>query len=528
MENLPAENKPNPIITMDESKGMVPRNFDGLWRMSCIFADSGLMPKGLQRKESVFVAIQMGLEIGLSPMQAIQNIAVINGRPSVWGDSVLALVRSSGLLEFFKEELLGDLAGGSCLARCTAKRKGDDEPTIREFTQADAKMAGLFGKDIWRAYPKRMLQMRARSWALRDAFSDVLKGVRVAEEQMDATDAVTLQQNDLGGYEADIPEAGASTQNADMSIYGVPEPAKTKQVKVADDGGSEPAGANRYNGSNSQPPEGHTDGESHTGPGQANEATPIDWDPREAPLMSRYVPKKEAVLKAVAGDMGIDFAGLKTNREIHWNILYTQAKKFSVPVDNRNPDEIAREAIFLQVYFKGVVQSDREDPEVGTGDADSHLSPRDRFVHALNDHGADGFDIGNIGAYVHEVAMKTDRTVAEVYESASKSMVTFLSYFNTWLNSRNDQAQGVEPDAGEDSQQEDIQDTSDDEGQETEDLEIRNNLRDQLVLLRHKEEDRYKNVTNALVNSGQLPGTSLSEWSTDQMHDVIDAINDKF
>ena len=62
--------------------------------------------------------MQWGAEIGLQPLQAMQNIAVINGRPSLWGDAVLALVRSSGLLEQFEETQTEDMA------TCTVKRKG--------------------------------------------------------------------------------------------------------------------------------------------------------------------------------------------------------------------------------------------------------------------------------------------------------------------------------------------------------------------------------------------------------------------
>src|ERR1051325_3957629 len=63
-------------------------------------AKSDLAPKDFKDKpQNVLIAMQMGLEVGLSPMQAIQNIAGINGRPSVWGDSVLALYQNHKDLE---------------------------------------------------------------------------------------------------------------------------------------------------------------------------------------------------------------------------------------------------------------------------------------------------------------------------------------------------------------------------------------------------------------------------------------------
>ena len=79
------------VIEMGAGGALMPRNFEGLYRMSQIMSASGMMPKGMERIEAVFVAIQMGLEVGLSPMQAVQNIASINGRPSIWGDAMLGL-----------------------------------------------------------------------------------------------------------------------------------------------------------------------------------------------------------------------------------------------------------------------------------------------------------------------------------------------------------------------------------------------------------------------------------------------------
>ncbi len=181
---------------------LMPRNFEGLYRISEIMSASGLMPKGIDTPAAVFVAVQMGLEVGLSPMQAVQNIAVINGRPSMWGDAVLALIRSSGVLEDFDEYLEND--NGSTVAVCTAKRKGQSKPITRRFSMADAKQAGLTGKTgPWSQYPKRMLQMRARSWALRDGFGDVLKGLRVAEEVMDYDIDMGVTSN--GTYAAPAP-----------------------------------------------------------------------------------------------------------------------------------------------------------------------------------------------------------------------------------------------------------------------------------------------------------------------------------
>jgi hypothetical protein len=123
------------------------------------------------------------MEVGLTPMAALQSIAVVNGRPSVWGDGAIGLVRSSGLLEEFEEGLKGE--GDSRIAFCRVRRRGED-PLERTFSWDDAKKAGLTTKTgPWQAYPNRMLVMRASAFALRDAFADVLRGLSIREEQED-------------------------------------------------------------------------------------------------------------------------------------------------------------------------------------------------------------------------------------------------------------------------------------------------------------------------------------------------------
>lgn len=157
-----------------------PRNFEQALQFSEYLAESDLVPKDFKgRPGNCLIAIQWGAELGLKPMQAMQNLAVINGRPSLWGDAVIALVRSSPLCEWVIESDDGHTA------TCRVKRRGEPEQS-RTFSMDDAKAAGLAGKQgPWAQYPKRMRQMRARAFALRDVFPDVLRGLPVAEEVMD-------------------------------------------------------------------------------------------------------------------------------------------------------------------------------------------------------------------------------------------------------------------------------------------------------------------------------------------------------
>jgi hypothetical protein len=161
------------------NRGVELRSFDEMARFCKAVVNSNLAPKTFQSPEAVMVAIQHGMELGLAPMQALQSIAVINGRPVIWGDAALALATAHPDFEDIDE------TSKDGTAICTVKRKGRTAVT-REFSEADAKRAGLLGKaGPWTQYPKRMLQMLARAFAIRDAFPDALKGVGIREEISD-------------------------------------------------------------------------------------------------------------------------------------------------------------------------------------------------------------------------------------------------------------------------------------------------------------------------------------------------------
>lgn len=167
------------------SQGFAPVTLDEAMKFSEMLAKSSMVPRQYQGKaEDILVACQWGREIGLAPMQALQNIAVINGKPSVYGDAAMALVQASPVCENIEEYMEGD-GTENPVAVCIAHRKGRS-PVKVTFSVQDAVRANLWGKQgPWTQYPKRMMQMRARGFALRDAFPDVLKGLITAEEAQD-------------------------------------------------------------------------------------------------------------------------------------------------------------------------------------------------------------------------------------------------------------------------------------------------------------------------------------------------------
>ncbi len=148
----------------------------------------GLAPKGVGRPEAVAAIIEVGRDIGLPATQAIANIKVVGGRPSIYGDAALAMVRASGLMIDFAETFDGE--GDEYSAVCRTHRAGAKEPRVSRFSVADAKRAKLWRKEgPWTEYPERMLMFRARGFNLRDEFGDVLCGLIFVEEAMDTPGA---------------------------------------------------------------------------------------------------------------------------------------------------------------------------------------------------------------------------------------------------------------------------------------------------------------------------------------------------
>lgn len=180
--NLPVHQQPSTALAPQQRQqfDLSPQTFEQALTFCDYLAESDLVPKDFKGKPAnCLIAMQWGAELGLKPLQALQNLAIINGRPALWGDAVIALVRSSPLCEYITETDDGKVA------TCRVKRRGETEE-IRTFSMDDAKAAGLQGKQgPWTQYPKRMRQMRARAFALRDVFPDVLRGMPIAEEIMD-------------------------------------------------------------------------------------------------------------------------------------------------------------------------------------------------------------------------------------------------------------------------------------------------------------------------------------------------------
>ena len=202
-------------IPLAPGKAVALQNIGNAFALAELTVKAGFAPKG-SSVESAVVAMIHGAKLGLDPLAAVQGIAVVNGRPTLWGDQLAAAVKGSSVFGGEKVEYVG--SGDDAGVQFAVWRKGEeDNPTVETFTVRDAKRAGLWGKaGPWTQYPRQMLFNRARAFAYRHAFPDALMGMRFREEEEDAAQTAdglrpVAPVQTIGGVPADEAREEART-----------------------------------------------------------------------------------------------------------------------------------------------------------------------------------------------------------------------------------------------------------------------------------------------------------------------------
>lgn len=185
VQRIETKTLPAPMVRRSPNLVLKFASFSEAMEAASLFAQSQMVPQSYRgRPADIVLAWQYGAELGLMPMQALQSVAVINGRPALWGDGLLAICQAHPDWEGMDEDDL-PTAKKNEKATCVVRRRGR-KPCSETFSMADAEKAGLLNKKgPWQTYPARMLQMRARGFALRNAFADALRGFSSIEEMMD-------------------------------------------------------------------------------------------------------------------------------------------------------------------------------------------------------------------------------------------------------------------------------------------------------------------------------------------------------
>ena len=178
----------NQLTTMKGNvTAIVPQSIEDVFRVSKGVVMSGLAPDALVKGKdhdgavaAIAIAIMSGAELGLKPMVALRSFTVINGKPALYGDGLINVIRQSGRAAYLRTGC-DKREDGKLVGWCEAKRSDTEEEKRVEFGQEDAVRAGLWqngGNSPWAKYPQRMLAWRAAGWCLRELFGDVLGGIR--------------------------------------------------------------------------------------------------------------------------------------------------------------------------------------------------------------------------------------------------------------------------------------------------------------------------------------------------------------
>lgn len=147
-------------------------------------AESGLLPKQYRKSpENVLYAVEYGRGLGLNPIQAMNSVHVIEGKPSPSSGLIGAMVRKAG----HKLRVRVERGQSGPVAIAQIIRSDDPEWTFESRWDMDrARRAGVAGKQVWKAYPEAMLKARAITEVAREACEEALLGFSHSAEEMGA------------------------------------------------------------------------------------------------------------------------------------------------------------------------------------------------------------------------------------------------------------------------------------------------------------------------------------------------------
>ena len=172
---MTSEAKATALARIEAPRPIEPTNMEELERLCAAAAKTGFF--GAKSPEQALLIAMSGRDLGLSYSQALRAFHVIEGKPTLSADGMIAacLLRRD-VCEYFRT-----LESSNERATVETKRAGSP-PQKLSFSMDDAKRAGLHGKQNWTKYPSRMLLSRARAALARDVYPDLLLGLDDPDE----------------------------------------------------------------------------------------------------------------------------------------------------------------------------------------------------------------------------------------------------------------------------------------------------------------------------------------------------------
>lgn len=169
---------------------------DKLMEMADMLSKSNILPVMYQRRpENCFVALDMASRMGLSPMIVMQNLDVIQGKPSWRGSAIASMVRTSNQFTNVELNFVGEEGKDSWGAYVSATRVSNGKVLKGStVTIAMAKKEGWYqkGGSKWQTIPELMLSYRAYAFFGRVYCPEIMMGLQSAEEVEDVTTKKTV------------------------------------------------------------------------------------------------------------------------------------------------------------------------------------------------------------------------------------------------------------------------------------------------------------------------------------------------
>jgi hypothetical protein len=165
------------IQKLEAPKSITPdaSEFSVMKETATMLVKTGFLPQSIKTPEQAIAIILTGRELGIGTMAALNTINVIQGKPTVSPQLMLALIERSGQLEDIQIEVFGKGI------KCTMKRRGRS-PHSEIFGEAEAAAMQLHGKDNYKKQAQTMYRWRAVAACARVVFADVITGLYTPDE----------------------------------------------------------------------------------------------------------------------------------------------------------------------------------------------------------------------------------------------------------------------------------------------------------------------------------------------------------
>jgi hypothetical protein len=172
------------------------QSFELMQRVARGFSASTLVPKIYQggTQEAVgncMIAINLAKRMNADPLMVMQNLEIIQGRPSWKSQFLIATVNTCGRFTALRFEFIGERGADSYGCRAWATEKATGEKLVGSDITIDlAKAEGWYGRNgsKWRTMAQQMLMYRAGAFWTRAYAPELSLGLLTADEAEDIID----------------------------------------------------------------------------------------------------------------------------------------------------------------------------------------------------------------------------------------------------------------------------------------------------------------------------------------------------